>query len=121
MADLGELFAASAAADPAAAIEAKIEPSPPPTTVAFTSRGSYAERTASEPAARMAPYLKLSGVLQSADREQRSFELPRARFRPRLQLGVERRVSIDLIADARPPARSAGLGERIRISGKVAL
>jgi hypothetical protein len=89
--------------------------------VTLAPRESYAERTKAEPAPRMAPYLKLSGVLQSGDREDRCFQLPRSRFRPRLRLGVERKMSIDLIDDAKPPLRGAGFGERIRISGKVAL
>lgn len=119
--EVGELFAASEADVLAPSADTAEEPEPQGKAVAFTSRGSYAERTKAEPTARMAPYLKLSGVLQSADREERCFELPRARFQPRLRLGVERRMSIDLIRDVRPPPRSTGLGERLKISGKVAL
>ena len=87
-------------------------------TVALVPSRSYAERTRDQ---RMAPYLRLSGVLQSGDREDRCFELPRARFQPRLRLGVERRMSIDLIRDVSPPPRRVSAGERFSLSGKVAL
>lgn len=119
-ADLGELFAVAAQAEPVAGPTAE-EPAPPRSTVTFPSRGSYAERTQAQPAARTAPYLRLSGVLQTADREDSSFELPRARFRPRLRLGVERRRPLDSTGDVRTPAGGYAGGERLKFSGKIAL
>ena len=79
----------------------------------------YAQQSGTGPQFNMARFLSLTGSLDSGDRNDRWFVLPRRRFRPRPELGIKHSDAPDTLKELRLSSRTFSLVSFIRGFGRL--
>lgn len=86
---------------------------------ASRANAPYAQRSSSGPRFNMARFLSLTGSLDSGDRDDRWFVLPRRRFRPHPELGIKHGDAPDTLKDLRLSSRRFNLVSFFRGFGRL--
>ena len=86
---------------------------------ASATNAPYAQQSSAGPRFNMARFLSLTGSLDSGDRDDRWFVLPRRRFRPHPELGIKHTDVPDTLKDLRLSSRNFSLVSFLRGFGRL--
>jgi hypothetical protein len=86
---------------------------------ASRTNAPYAEQSSPGPRFNMARFLSLSGSLDSGDRDDRWFVLPRRRYRPHPELGIKTSDVPDTLKDLHLSSRNFSLASFFRRFGRL--